>query len=160
MRLLNKVLLGLFIVGASSFSATAQEEDHEHHENEIGVANSPVYFVKEKEFTYGLHFHYVRTLKHSKFGVGLGYEKIFDEHEHQTFGVVLAYRPIDAWSLNVSPGVTMEKGLAQTELLFALHVETSYEWEIGHFHLGPVFEVAYDPEDYHISLGLHLGYGF
>ena len=45
-------------------------------------------------------------------------------------------------------------------LLFALHLEASYEWEIGDVHLGPVVEYAYDEEDAHISLGLHIGIGF
>ncbi|NQY66534.1 MAG: hypothetical protein HRT72_02260 [Flavobacteriales bacterium] len=38
------------------------EDDHSHHDHhphEIGVANSPVYFISEEEFSYGLHLHYV-----------------------------------------------------------------------------------------------------
>jgi hypothetical protein len=61
---------------------------HDHHKNEIGIANAPVYFLKEKVVAYGLHLHYVRTVKDSKFGIGLGYEHIFDEHRHITLGVV------------------------------------------------------------------------
>ena len=34
------------------------------------------------------------------------------------------------------------------------------EFEFNNFHIGPVLEFAYDPEDYHISLGLHIGFGF
>jgi hypothetical protein len=155
------------------------DHDHDHHDhpkNEIGVANSPVYFVKEKAISYGLHLHYVRTISDSKFGIGLGYERIFDEHEHHTIGVVTSYRPIHGLSLNVSPGITFEGNTDEedhageevhedeeghaNEINFALHIESAYEWEFGNFHLGPVFEFAYDPEDYHISLGLHLGLGF
>ncbi len=43
---------------------------HEHHRNGIGVVNSPVYFINEKELTYALHVHYVRSIKDTKFGVG------------------------------------------------------------------------------------------
>jgi hypothetical protein len=44
---------------------------HIHHKNEIGIANAPVYFVREKELSYGLHIHYVRNIKSSRFGIGL-----------------------------------------------------------------------------------------
>ena len=133
-------------------------DDHDHHKNEIGIANSPVYFVKEKVFAYGIHIHYVRNIPKSKFGLGLGYERIFDEHKHNTFGIVATYRPIDKLSFNVSPGLTIEDNNPKPN--FALHLETSYEFEIKNFHIGPVLEFAYDPEDIHISLGLHVGYGF
>ena len=32
--------------------------EHDHHNHEFGVANSVVYFIKEKEFNYSLHLHY------------------------------------------------------------------------------------------------------
>ena len=135
------------------------EHHHSHHKNEIGVANAPVYFIKEKEVAYGLHIHYIRNIKDTKFGVGLGYERIFDEHKHNTIGIVGSYRPISELVFNVSPGVTYEDN-ESSEINFALHLETSYEFEFDNFHIGPVLEFAYDPEDYHISLGLHVGYGF
>ena len=132
---------------------------HDHHKNEIGIANAPVFFVKEKIFSYGVHLHYIRTIRKSKFGLGAGYERIFDAHGHNTFGLVTCYRPIDKLSLILSPGITFEDENPGNPD-FALHAETSYEFEIKNFHLGPVFEFAYDPEDFHISLGLHIGYGF
>ena len=155
----------LFMMILSSSLLLSQETDHidkhihhEHHNNEIGVAIAPVYFVKEKEFSYGLHMHYVHTIRNSKFGIGLGYEKIFDEHEHNTFGIVAVYRPINELSFNISPGLTFEKNKKNAN--FALHIETSYEFEVHNFHIGPVLEFAYDPEDIHISLGIHIGFGF
>jgi hypothetical protein len=114
--------------------------------------------VREKELSYGLHIHYVRNIKSSRFGIGASYERIFDEHGHNTIGIIGAYRPIGGFVLIEAPGITFE--YATSELHFALHLEVSYEFEVGDFHIGPVFEVAYDPEDYHISLGLHVGYGF
>ena len=42
-------------------------DNHEHHKNEIGIANSSVYFLKEKVFAYGLHIHYVRNIPNSSF---------------------------------------------------------------------------------------------
>ncbi len=137
----------------------ANHHHHEHRKNEIGIANAPVLFVKEKVFSYGLHLHYIRHIKGSKFGIGAGYERIFDKHGHNTFGLVANYIPIDKLRLIVSPGITFEDENHNSPE-FALHLETSYEFEIKSFHLGPVFEFAYDPEDFHISLGLHLGIGF
>lgn len=151
------LLLSFTTVNAQHEHENHEGEHHNHHKNEIGVANSPVYFVKEKELSYSLHLHYVYNISETKFGLGLGYERIFDEHKHSTIGIVGSYRPFEGLSFNLSPGITFE---ADSELNFALHVETAYEWELGNFHVGPVFEIAYDPEDYHISLGLHIGYGF
>ena len=154
------IALGTTLIAQDDHDKHGADGMHEsHHKNEIGVANAPVYFVKEKIFSYGLHFHYVRTLGDSKFGLGLGFEQIFDEHKHKTFGPVFSYRPYEEWSLNVSPGLTFEESQS-SEMNFAIHIETSYEFEVKNFHFGPVLEFAYDPEDIHISLGLHIGYGF
>ena len=135
------------------------DEKHEHHRNEIGVANSAVYFIKEKSFNYGLHLHYTYTISKTKFGIGAGYERIFDEHRHNTIGIHAIYQPVEGLHLNLSPGVAFE-GNSGGSPVFALHFETSYEFLIHDFHVGPSVELAYDPEDYHISLGIHIGYGF
>jgi len=63
--------------------------------------------------------------------------------------LVICYRTLEGLSFNISPGITFE-GNAD-EINFALNLETAYEWKFGTFHLGPVFELAYDPEDHHIS---------
>ena len=131
---------------------------HDHHKNEIGVANALVYFANEEVTAYGLHIHYIRSIKETKFGFGLGYERIFDDHKHTTWGVVGSYRPIEGLTFVVSPGLMTEVG--EAEVRFTFHFETSYEFEIGNFHIGPVAEIAYDPEDIHVSLGLHVGFGF
>ncbi len=127
--------------------------------NEIGISNSPVYFIKEKAFSYGLHVHYLHNISNSAFGLGVGFERIFDKHKHNTFGLVASYPPIDKFTVNVSPGIIFEDKNFSS-LSFALHLETTYEFEIKNFHVGPAFEFAYDPEDFHISLGLHCGFGF
>ena len=161
MRLKFSVITLLLFIGQALIAQhdINAEHPHSHHKNEIGIANALVYFVKEKETAYGLHFHYVRNIMASKFGIGLGYERIFDEHKHNTIGIVGSYRPIDKLGINLSPGITFEDN-ESSSLNFALHVEASYEFELNNFHIGPVFEFAYDPEDYHISLGLHIGFGF
>lgn len=144
--------------GQISQSLLADQDTHDSHKNELGIATSPVYFPKDQELAFGLHLHYVHTLFMSKFGLGLGYERIFDKHAHNTFGIVACYKPIEKLSLNISPGLTFE-GQNNTANL-SVHLESSYEWEIHDFHFGPVLEYAYDPFDYHLSIGMHFGYGF
>ncbi len=43
---------------------------------------------------------------------------------------------------------------------FVMHFETSYEFEMNGFHLGPALEIAGDAEDFHISTGIHIGIEF
>ncbi len=146
-----------------SLSVYSQEvghdHDHDHHKYELGVANSLVYFTKEKEVAYGLHLHFVRKIDHSDFGYGIAFEKIFDEHRHNFIGIVGSYSPFDRLHVNLTPGLAFE-GNELSALKFAFHAESSYDFNFGNFHLGPLLELAYDPEDYHIGLGLHIGYGF
>lgn len=154
-------LLALLVINLSA--QDMDHSDHDSHEqghakNEIGLANSAVYFVKEKGYAYGLHLHYLRRIPKSPFGLGLGYERIFDEHKHNTIGVVMAWWPMESLNLNISPGLTFED--EHPEAKFAFHLEAAYGFEIRRIHLGPVIEFAYDPEDYHVSLGLHLGIDF
>lgn len=141
-----------------TFVVSAQEPvEHEHnHEHEIGFSASPVYFVNENQFSVATHLHYVYNFPHTKWGVGAGYERIFDEHNHNFIGIEVNYRPVHRLTLNLSPGVAFE-GEHKDEKDFALHFETVYEFEFGAFHIGPVMELAYHPEDYHVSLGIHIG---
>jgi len=135
------------------------DHNHEHsHKHEFGVSVSPVYFIKEKELSTAVHLHYTHNVAESRFGVGLAYEHIFDEHKHNFFGIEGSFRPVHPWSLSVTPGITYE-GKDFDEKQFALHFETAYEFEISHFHLGPAFEFAYHSEDFHLSLGVHIGFG-
>jgi hypothetical protein len=150
------ILLAFNLHAQSAIEEHEDHDHHHHHRNEIGIANSAVYFVKEDEYSYGLHIHYLHNLPESKFSLGAGYERIFDEHKHQTIGLVLGYRPVERLNVNLGPGLAFE-GI---ESAFALHLEMSYEYEIGDIHLGPVIELALEKEDYHFSLGIHLGYGF
>lgn len=148
-----------FVINAQEVDVEEEDSHHEHHRNEIGIGNAPVYFVKEKVLSYGLHLHYMYNLPHTKFGLGVGYEKIFDEHKHNTVALIFNYRPVDKLNFSISPGLASENNEFDKSIL-AIHFETSYEFEIHDFHVGPVFEFAASKEDLHISLGLHFGIGF
>lgn len=131
----------------------------DNHKNEIAIANSSIYIIWEKEFAYGLHTHYIRSFNETKFGIGVGYERIFDEHKHNSIGVIINYTPVEPLALSISPGITF-KDTNASDLHFGFHFETLYEFELGIFHIGPVAEFAYSLDDYHVSLGVHLGFGF
>ena len=68
------------------------EHEHEHAANEFGLGNFLSILVGEQEYAYGLHIHYLRTIKDSRFGFGIGYEQIYDEHKHRTLGLIGTYR--------------------------------------------------------------------
>ena len=156
---LKSLIVIICVTITSSIYSQEINHHHEHHKNELGLANSVVYFAKEKEVAYGLHIHLIRNIEHSKFGFGLAYERIFDEHRHNTIGLVGSYILFESLHISLTPGITFED-VEPSELKFAFHAETSYDFDLGHFHLGPMLEFAFDPEDYHISIGLHIGYGF
>ena len=157
-----KILYIMALVVLTNTLSAQAPDDHsapDNHKNEVGIANAPVYILKEKEFAYGLHGHYVRNISQSRFGIGVGYERIFDEHKHSSAGLILSYDPIEHLAISLSPGITFQ-GSDVSEMHFGLHLEALYEFEIGFFHIGPVVEFAYAPEDYHLSLGVHIGIGF
>ena len=92
------------------------------------------------------------------FGIGFGYERIFDEHNCNTIGFILSYAPLEHLALNFSPGINFADNDAN--LNFGIHLESLNEFETGIFHIVPVAEFAYALEDYHVSLGFHFGFGF
>lgn len=122
------------------------------------MANSAVFFPGEAAWSYGLHLHFMRTIGHSRFRLGAGYERIFDVHKHNTVGVVAGYTLVHGWSAMVSPGLTFEEA-HPGEFLPTVHLETTYEFDVGRSHIGPMVEWAWDPEDTHMSIGVHVGVG-
>ncbi|MCK3685110.1 hypothetical protein [Maribellus sp. YY47] len=154
------VLVGLFCLqqlGAQEHNEHGQEHEH-HHVHEFGISFAPVYFTGEDELSVATHLHYVYNFPHTKFGLGVGYERIFDDHKHNFLGLELEYRPVHPLTIGLSPGFAFEGGHGG-EKEFALHFETIYEMEFGAFHIGPLLELAYHPEDFHVSIGVHIGLG-
>jgi len=159
----NKLFLFLFLILFCRVLSAQEHEHteahHEHPKNEIGLANHLVYLAHDKEFAYGLHIHYLRAFQGSKFGAGLGYEQIFADHSHKTLDVIGSYRPVDHLYFQLSPGIVFI-GAEDPAVRIALHLETTYELELNHIHLGPALGFAYNSEEYHVSIGMHLAFGF
>jgi hypothetical protein len=160
-----KPTLVIIFLTIMSITGLYAQVDHDHeghnhhdHKNEFAISNAPVWFMNEKELAYGAHLHYLRAIPNSRFSIGIAYERIFDEHGHNTIGLTSNYRVTEYLNFSLSPGLAFED--INGEPKPAIHFETSYDFPIGDFHIGPAFDFAWDTEDSHISLGLHIGYGF
>lgn len=153
------LLAAPLIVRAQDHEHVDVDEHHSHYRNEVAMSNNLVFLAKDKEFAFGIHLHYLRNIGESKFASGLGYERIFDEHGHNTISIAGSYRPFHELVFTVSPGITFED-LGDKQLDFSIHMEAGYEFEIKHLHIGPVVGFAFVHDAYDLSLGLHLGYGF
>ncbi|MFC2151373.1 hypothetical protein ACFLSE_02505 [Bacteroidota bacterium] len=155
------LLLAFLIVSQFLYSQEHEhEEEHHHPELEFGFSAGFVYNLTEKEAAPGIHVHVIKTVsKSDKIGLGLGYERIFDDHKHNAASFIILYRPIDHLFFNIAPGIswlTTESNSAK----LSMHIEGLYEWEFGSFHLGPFIGIAFNSEDFHASVGLHLAIGF
>ena len=151
------IVSALIIMQGISIAQSENESEHSH-KYEIGIANGLVYFLNEKEFSYGLHMHVVRVIGKSNFAMGVGYERIFDEHGHNTVSAVVSYLPVERLALIVAPGIAFtnsNSGLIE----FSTHLEMTYEFEIKNFHVGPLVEWAIEPDEMHFTIGLHVGFG-
>ena len=166
-RRLRFIILLLTAISQNGVFAQHQEHDghehslhqHEHPQNEIGVGNYLSYLAGENEFAYSLHIHYLRAFKELRFGAGIGYEQIFDEHRHRSLAFIGTFRPSTHLVLSLAPGMLF--GTEENPgIRFALHTEVVYEFEIGDFHIGPALEFATTFSEYHISLGVHFAYAF
>jgi hypothetical protein len=135
------------------------QHDHAHPNNEIGIGNYLTYLAGEKEWAYSIHIHYLRFFEQSRFGMGIGYEQILDEHRHRSLTIVGAFRPTSPLVLSLAPGILF--GTQEVPgIRFALHTEAVYEFEINRFHLGPALEFATTFDEFHIGIGLHVAFAF
>jgi hypothetical protein len=155
----------LFVLGVLliSGSLSAQEDNHEHDHkaNEISIALGVVPLLNENDIAAGLHVHYVRGVAvHNKLGLGVSFETILDEHRHYTYSAVIQYRVFKGLILGYSPGLMLSNEGMEQELLFVQHLETTYEFELNKFHLGPILELGLEKEALHLLMGIHFGIDF
>ena len=157
--------LMLFLSGPALL-AQDQKHDHDHNDhhhvhpkNEIGFGNYLSYLAGEQQVAYSLHIHFLRFFSESRLGAGIGYERIFAGHKHQSFTVVGAYRFASPLVVTLAPGVLLGNQ-DHPEARFVLHMEAVYEFEIGNFHLGPALEFATTFDEYHVGLGIHVAFAF
>ncbi|KAF5060999.1 hypothetical protein DSECCO2_319810 [anaerobic digester metagenome] len=164
----TKILLLLIATLSCTPLLNAQEEKHSGHDghahhhdyrHEIGLVNSIAWFPGEDEQAYSLHLHYMYSLGNGRFGIGAGYERIFDEHGHHWLGLAGSYRPLRHFSIILAPGMAIEDEHPY-ELRFATHLEVLYEFPLGPLHIGPVLSAGIDTQHHHFGAGLHIAIGF
>ncbi|HDR53045.1 MAG TPA: hypothetical protein ENN90_15735 [Mariniphaga anaerophila] len=149
------------------FTASAQNHhNHEHHAHadahkyHIGFGVAATHFMSEPELAPGVHVHVIRQLgHHNRWGLGLGYEGILDEHMHNSLNFLVNYYPLKHLSINAGPGMVFSEHDGENEILPAFHTEVIYEFNLGKFHIGPMAGFGIDSEDTHFSVGVHVGIG-
>ncbi|NLB92200.1 MAG: hypothetical protein GX792_02130 [Bacteroidales bacterium] len=147
-----------------SFFASAQDHHgHEHtdlHKYHFGVGGTVAYLKGEPGFAPGAHLHFIRQFGHqNRWGIGLGFEAIFDEHKHNGVNFLINCHPLKHLSINAGPGVVLSEHDGENERKPAFHTEAVYEFNVGKFHLGPMAGFGFDREDAHFSVGVHVGMG-
>lgn len=151
------------------FSGLALAQDHEVHENHqhtdnhkfhIGIGGAATYLKSESGIAPGVHVHFIRQFGHqNRWGLGLGYEGILDEHRHNGINLLVNYHLLKHLSVNVGPGIVFAEHDGETERKLAFHTEAVYEFNVGKFHIGPMAGFGIDSEETHFSIGVHVGLG-
>jgi hypothetical protein len=140
---------------------SAPAHDHAHaHGFELGLSAGLVYVPKEQELAASAHVHVVVAIPGTIAALGLGYERLFDEHAHNTISVVLHCRVTERVSLTLSPGLTFDDD-DPGDLAFTMHIEPTYDllvWKT--LHMGPSLGAAADSGGLHLTAGVHVGLGF
>lgn len=131
----------------------------EYYVHEFGGGYDLVRINGEQTWTTGAHAHYAYMMGGGRYGVGAGFEMIFDEHKHKTIGAVIAYRPLYPMTVLLLTGATWDN-IPFSEVRLAVQGEILYEWAWRNLHFGPSLRYSYDPDDTRYSLGVHIGAGF
>lgn len=161
MNFLKTIILSIALI-LVSLTIFGQETDNEHnheesHKNHIGTGAALAFLTSENSFAPGIHLHYIRQFgKEYRWGTGIGYEAIIDEHSHNGVTLLLNYRPIDLISLIAGPGLVFTN--SETKATF--HSEVVFEFDVCGMHAGPMIGFGIDPEETHFAAGIHIGIGF
>ena len=127
--------------------------------NEIAMSTGPFYSIGEGSVLYGLMIQYIRKIRNSRFGLGLGYEKLWDRNKHSTVGLVGVCRPVENLAISALVGVTY---LSQPESnsTFGVHTEIAYRVQWKYLLVGPFSELGYSNKSAHVSIGIKAGLKF
>ena len=161
----NRILVTIFfLISFMADGLKAQssiEEGGHNHKNEFSIATGIVPLPAEDKLTAGFHFHYIRGIgQNNKFGLGLAFETIIDEHKHYTFSVVFQYRVYKGLIVAYAPGLLRRTEGLEVFHQMAHHIETAYEFEFGRFHIGPMAEIGIEEIGVHYMGGVHFGIDF
>lgn len=169
----RKIILLLLIINSMTI-INAQDHQHNHARNEIGISPGVTYSPSHKAWGFGVHAHYFRTLgAHSPWAIGGGIETVTTHGAHWTISTGVKYTIIDRLNIGLMPGVTFYKKNHEHEHLsefdhehndkarFSLHIEIGYDLiHTEHFHCGPAIDYSWSRHDNHFMLGVHCAYGF
>ena len=135
-------------------SVAQAEEEHSHNHNfELGTMVGPAYLLEEGHWVGSFHTHGVWFIPESPVGLGLGYERLIGGHAHDTLSIVANFHVWNGFILGLAPGITFDDG----DVSASFHIETGFAFEVDSLHIGPMFEVALDKHDIHMTPGLHIG---
>lgn len=172
---MKKLVLSLLLGIAFGVTASAQHaEMHTHGRNEIAISPGAIYSLTDKEWGFGAHLHYFRTLSAtSPWAIGGGLEAVAMHGGHYSINVGAKYTFLHVISVSVMPGVTfftnndhdhVHKGSNHDhtgKAKFSTHFELSYELiHTEFFHLGPAIDFSWCKGDNHLMIGLHCAYLF
>lgn len=174
-KISNKFVL-FFLLLWGSGSLAAQEHEHSHARNEIGISPGATYSPSHKTWGFGIHAHYFRTLsEHSRWAVGGSLEQVSSHGSHWSVSVGPKYQILDRLSVALMPGITFfqhdddghQHDTRQAEDShdsrgrFSLHTELVYDLiHLDHFHMGPTVDYSWSKNDSHFMIGIHCAYSF
>lgn len=157
-------------------SLTAQEHNHSHARNEIGISPGATYSPSHETWGFGIHAHYFRTLsEHSRWAVGGSLEQVSSHGSHWSVSVGPKCQILDRLSIALMPGITFFKHDEESHDhaahaandphgkrgRFSLHTELVYDLiHLDHFHLGPTVDYSWSKDDAHFMVGIHCAYSF
>lgn len=170
-----KACLITLLLTSLPFSGIAQEHEHIHARNEIGISPGATYSPSHKSWGLGIHAHYFRTLSdHSPWALGGSLEQVFLHGNHWTIGAGARYEIFERLNISVMPGITFfshneehnhaahgENDSHPSSVQFSTHFEIAYDLiELEHFHFGPAIDYSWSNHDSHFMFGIHCAYGF